>query len=71
MHAKILSYSRARGVFAGIALTGATLRQDLDQNAEMYGKPISNEDVVSSKPKPPAGATELLAVLGKYPPAGK
>ena len=71
MHAKILSYSRARGVFAGIALTGATLRQDLDQNAEMYGTPTTNEDIVSSNPKPPAGAAGLLAVLGRYPPTGK
>jgi lipid-binding SYLF domain-containing protein len=71
MNAKILSYSRARGIFAGIALTGATLRQDLDENAEMYGKQISNEEIVKSHPKPPAGAAELLAVLGKYPPAGK
>ena len=71
MNAKILSYSRSRGVFAGIALTGATLRQDLDENAEMYGKQITNQDVVSSNPAPPAAAADLLAVLGKYPPVGK
>ncbi len=71
MNAKILSYSRSRGVFAGIALTGATLRQDLDQNAEMYGKPTTNADIVSGNPKPPTGAEGLLAVLGKYPPTGK
>ena len=71
MNAKILSYSRARGIFAGIALTGATLRQDLDENAEMYGKQITNEDIVKTNPKPPAAAADLLAVLGKYPPAGK
>ena len=71
LEAKILSYSRARGVFAGIALTGATLRQDLDQNAEMYGTPFTNEMIVSGNSKPPAGATDLLAVLGKYPPVGK
>ncbi len=70
MNAKILSYSRARGVFAGIALTGATLRQDLDENAEMYGKQITNEDIVSNR-KPPSDAAGLLAVLGKYPPTGK
>src|SRR5687768_15186923 len=58
MNAKILSYSRARGVFAGIALTGATLRQDLDENAEMYGKPITNEDIVSNR-KPPSDAAGL------------
>jgi lipid-binding SYLF domain-containing protein len=71
MNAKILSYSRARGIFAGIALTGATLRQDLEENAEMYGKQISNEEIVKSHPKPPAAAADLLAVLGKYPAAGK
>jgi lipid-binding SYLF domain-containing protein len=71
MNAKILSYSRSRGIFAGIALTGATLRQDLDQNAEMYGKQITNQDIVSSNPKPPAGAAELLATLGRFRPAGK
>ena len=67
MNAKILSYSRSRGVFAGIAVTGATLRQDLDENAEMYGKQMSNQEIVSSNPKPPAAAAELLALLGKYP----
>jgi SH3 domain-containing YSC84-like protein 1 len=71
MNAKILSYSRARGVFAGIALTGATLRQDLDENAEMYGKQITNEDIVSGNRKPPSDAAGLLAVLGKYPATGK
>jgi lipid-binding SYLF domain-containing protein len=71
MNAKILSYSRARGIFAGIALTGATLRQDLDENAEMYGKQISNQEIVKTHPAPPAGAADLLTVLGKYPPAGK
>jgi SH3 domain-containing YSC84-like protein 1 len=71
MNAKILSYSRARGVFAGIALTGATLRQDLDENAEMYGKPISNGEIVNTRPNPPAGAADLLALLGKYPPASR
>lgn len=71
MNAKILSYSRSRGIFAGIALTGATLRQDLDQNAEMYGKPIANQDIVTSKPAPPPGAAALLTLLEKYPPTGK
>jgi lipid-binding SYLF domain-containing protein len=71
MNAKILSYSRARGVFAGVALTGATLRQDLDENAEMYGKQITNKDIVIGNRKPPSDAAGLLAVLGKYPPTGK
>ena len=66
MNAKILSYSRARGVFAGVALTGATLRGDPNENAELYGKPLPNQEIVSGKVKPPDAAAELLRVLGKY-----
>ena len=66
MHAKILSYSRSRGVFAGLALTGATLRQDLDENTEMYAKRLSSKDIVNGNVKPPDAAADLLAVLGKY-----
>jgi len=66
MNAKILSYSRSRGAFAGIALTGATLRQDVDENAEMYGKRLSSKDIINGDIKPPAGAADLLALLGKY-----
>jgi len=47
MRAKILSYSRSRGVFAGIALNGATLRQDLDDNRELYGKPLTNREIIN------------------------
>ena len=66
MNAKILSYSRSRGAFAGLALTGATLRQDLDENAEMYAKRLSTKDIVNGEVKPPDTAADLLAVLGKY-----
>lgn len=66
MRAKILSYSRSRGVFAGVALTGATLRQDLDENMEMYGRRLSTRDVVQTKPDAPAAASELLALLARY-----
>jgi SH3 domain-containing YSC84-like protein 1 len=66
MNAKILSYSRSRGVFAGVALTGATLRQDLDENSEMYGKRLTTKDIVSGDIKAPEAATDLLALLTKY-----
>ena len=66
MNAKILSYSRSRGVFAGISLSGATLRQDLDENKEMYGKALTTKDVVSGGVKPPAAASELLGLLANY-----
>ena len=66
MRAKILSYSRSRGVFAGVALTGATLRQDLDENQEMYSRKIENKNILNSGLKTPAGAEELIALLNKY-----
>ena len=66
MNAKILSYSRSRGVFAGLALTGATLRQDLDENSELYGKKLTTKEIVSGAVKPPAAASELLALLTTY-----
>ncbi|MEO7156423.1 MAG: lipid-binding SYLF domain-containing protein [Vicinamibacterales bacterium] len=66
MRAKILSYSRSRGAFAGIALTGATLRQDLDENKEMYGRAVTNQQILTRGMTPPASASELLALLNTY-----
>lgn len=74
MTAEILSWSRSRGVFAGISLQGATLRQDLDDNADLYGSKMENRDIVEKKIAPPAQAARLLSLLGKYSPrerAGK
>jgi lipid-binding SYLF domain-containing protein len=47
MHAEILTYSRARGLFAGVSLEGATLRPDEDWNKELYGKPMTNQEIVT------------------------
>ena len=47
MHADILSWSRSQGLFAGVALEGATLRQDLDDNATLYGKKLENREIVT------------------------
>jgi lipid-binding SYLF domain-containing protein len=66
MRAEILSWSRSRGAFAGLALEGATLRNDLDENAELYGKKLTNKEIVDTKIKPPAAAQPLLAMLGRY-----
>jgi len=66
MRAKILSYSRSRGAFAGVALTGATLRQDLDENREMYSRQIENKAILKSGLKTPVGAEDLIALLNKY-----
>ena len=66
MTAQILTWSRSRGVFAGLSLSGATLRQDLDTNQSLYGKPYANKDIVTSGLQPPAAAKEFLAVLNKH-----
>ena len=66
MHAEILTYSRARGLFAGISLEGATLRPDDDWNKELYGKAMSNSDIVLGNIKSPASASNLMAILNKY-----
>lgn len=66
MHAEILTYSRSRGIFAGVSLQGATLRPDEDWNRELYGKAISNKDIVLGDTAPPAAAARLLSLLNKY-----
>jgi lipid-binding SYLF domain-containing protein len=64
--AKILSYSRSRGAFAGVALTGATLREDLDENKELYGKSVSNKEILGGSVPAPESAAALIALLDKY-----
>jgi lipid-binding SYLF domain-containing protein len=64
--AKILEWSRSRGVFAGVSLGGATLRNDLDANQELYGKRLHNRDIVMRGVKAPQAATKLLSLLNKY-----
>lgn len=66
LSADILSWSRAKGLFAGIALQGATLRNDLDTNNELYGKKISNKDLLLSDMRPPEEARPLIATLNRY-----
>jgi SH3 domain-containing YSC84-like protein 1 len=66
MHADILSWSRSQGLFAGISLQGATLRQDLDDNATLYGKKLENKDIVTKGVRAPKAAAKLLALLNKY-----
>lgn len=66
MTAEILTWSRQRGLFAGISLSGATLREDTDWNTEMYGRPIKNREVLTTPVPPPAAAAALLDSLNKY-----
>lgn len=67
MRAQIVSYSRSRGVFGGIALNAGTLRQDLDVNRQLYGKTVENFEIVfDRKVEPDADAKKLIDLLNKY-----
>src|SRR5579872_3627779 len=68
MHADILSWSRSQGLFVGLALEGATLRQDLDDNAALYGKRLPNRSIVTKGVRAPKAAGRLLALLNRYSP---
>src|SRR5438552_17000779 len=59
LHAEILSYSRARGLFAGISLDGSTLRPDKDDNQETYGSVVTQQEILTGAVKPPASASDL------------
>jgi len=66
MRAEMLSWSRARGAFAGISLQGATLRQDQDDNADIYGHKLSNKQVINGATAWPNEGSELHSVLNRY-----
>jgi lipid-binding SYLF domain-containing protein len=66
MLAEILAWSRSRGIFAGISLQGSTLREDGDENRELYGRELPNRDIVAGKVEPTPGAKALMTALGKY-----
>ena len=72
LRAEILSYSRARGLFAGISLSGSTLRPDNAANKKLYGKEISARDIVFNHGvAAPASAKLLLSELNKISPTNK
>jgi lipid-binding SYLF domain-containing protein len=68
LHAEILTWSRARGAFAGVSLDGATMRPDEGVNKELYGKNVSNRELLASDMTPPAAAQPLIKELDKYSP---
>jgi len=72
MRADILSYSRARGLFAGVSLEGSTLRPDNDANKKLYGKEIDAKAIVlEGAVKAPPSASTLLSTLDKASPINK
>ena len=66
LSADILSWSRSKGLFAGIALTGATLRNDLDDNRELYGQALHNKDILMTNMSVPASARPFITALNHY-----
>jgi lipid-binding SYLF domain-containing protein len=66
MTAEILAWSRAKGLFAGVSLNGATLRPDTKVNAELYGREMGTREIVTGDVKPPAAAHPLIAELDRY-----
>ena len=66
MTAEMVSYSRAKGLFAGLSLEGATLRPDGGENKKLYGREVENEQILMGKVPPPRGARTFVAVLNKH-----
>jgi lipid-binding SYLF domain-containing protein len=67
LNAEILSWSRSRGIFAGVSLEGATLRPDHKDNLEMYGRDVSQREILTGVVRRPAGAEALYADLDRFP----
>jgi SH3 domain-containing YSC84-like protein 1 len=63
LNAEVLSYSRTHGLFAGIALTGATLRPDGETNRELYGRDSTNREILDGDFKTPASAVKFQHTL--------
>ncbi|HEV8416961.1 MAG TPA: lipid-binding SYLF domain-containing protein [Bryobacteraceae bacterium] len=68
LHAEMLSYSRSRGLFAGISLEGATLRPDEDTNRELYGRNATNREILTGDVKTPASAETFERRLTRESP---
>ena len=66
MSAEILSWSRTKGLFAGISLNGATLRPDREANKDLYGQKLGNREILMSEMSPPAAARPLIGELDRY-----
>jgi SH3 domain-containing YSC84-like protein 1 len=71
LHAEILSYSRTRGLFAGISLAGSIFKQDVKNNYSLYGKKLTTKDIViKDEVGVPHAARSLVAALTRYSPTG-
>jgi SH3 domain-containing YSC84-like protein 1 len=69
LRSEVLSYSRARGVFAGVSLEGSTLRPDKDANRNLYGRPVTAAQIIQDpEVQAPAAANDLIGELQKTSP---
>ena len=66
MRAEILGYSRAHGLFAGVALEGSTLRPDHGDNRELYGRDVTQREILTGRVRRPAVAEPIYAELNRY-----
>lgn len=66
MRAQVLTYSRARGIFAGVSLNGAVLKQDKNSTREFYGHMVTFKAALTGEVDPPAGANPFLSSLAKW-----
>jgi len=66
MHAEMLAWSRSKGLFAGVALNGATLRPDRNRDAELYGRRTGTREILMGNMAPPPAARPLIAELDRY-----
>jgi len=72
MKAEVLSYSRSKGLFAGVSLEGSTLRSDGSANEKLYGQKLNAKDIIrGGKVKAPPSASELIALLNRKSPKNK
>ena len=65
LRAEVLSYSRSRGVFAGVSLEGATLRPETADNRALYGREVTQQDILMGGIKPPPSAEPLYTALSR------
>jgi lipid-binding SYLF domain-containing protein len=68
LHAEILSYSRTRGVFAGVSLDGTVVSQDHSEDRKLYGRDVRNQGVLMGDVRPPEVARSLISELERYSP---
>ena len=66
MKAEMLTYSRSKGAFAGVTLSGSSIKPDDGDNKKLYGKEVKHEDILQDKVPAPATANELIATLTRY-----